>query len=146
MRLAIDASSLVSEGLRARGRRLFAHPDLDLIVAADAWAETEHELRKRVALIVERRNLEATDANQIFDEVVTAITTYVTPVTGEVYIHNLDEAYRRIPRDQRDAPTVALALTLDCGIWTADYDFFGCGVPVWVTETLQAHLDARDGH
>jgi predicted nucleic acid-binding protein len=68
----------------------------------------------------------------------------VTPVTDEVYAPNLEEAYRRIPRDRRDAPTVALALTLDCGIWTADYDFFGCGVPIWVTHTLQAHLDAHD--
>ncbi len=144
MRLAVDASSLVAEGVRARGRRLFAHPDLDLAVAADAWSETEHELRKRVALIVERRNLGAADATEIRDEILAAITAYVTPVTNEVYAHTLSEAYRRIPPDPRDAPTVALALTLGCGIWTADYDFFGCGVPVWVTETLQAHLDAHD--
>jgi predicted nucleic acid-binding protein len=39
-------------------------------------------------------------------------------------------------RDPGDAPTLALALTLDCGIWTSDHDFFGCGMPVWSTETL----------
>lgn len=48
---------------------------------------------------------------------------------------------RRIPRDPNDAPTVALALALDCGIWTNDNDFFGCGVPVWTTETLLLHLE-----
>ncbi|MGD9889665.1 MAG: PIN domain-containing protein [Dehalococcoidia bacterium] len=145
MRLAVDTSTLVAEGVRARGRRLFAHSDLDLVVAADAWSETEHELRKRVALIAGRRNLKASDAIQIFDEILAAITACVASVTNEVYVHNLNEASRRIPRDQRDAPTVALALTLDCGIWTADYDFFGCGVPVWITEMLLAHLDAHDG-
>ncbi len=43
------------------------------------------------------------------------------------------------------APTVALALALDCGIWTNDRDFFGCGLPVWVTETLRAHLGGQSG-
>ena len=53
-----------------------------------------------------------------------------------------DVARRRVPRDPNDWPTVALALTLECGIWTADADFLGCGVATWTTETLQLHLDA----
>jgi predicted nucleic acid-binding protein len=40
---------------------------------------------------------------------------------------------------------VALALTLDCGIWTADQDFFGCGLPVSTTETLTLHLRGSAG-
>jgi hypothetical protein len=59
MRLAVDASTLIAEVLRVRGRKLIAHPALELVVAADAWNETEHELRKRVALLVERGHLEA---------------------------------------------------------------------------------------
>jgi predicted nucleic acid-binding protein len=51
------------------------------------------------------------------------------------------EARDRIPRDPNDWPTVALALALGCGIWTADRDFFGCGVPVWTTETLLTHVE-----
>ena len=43
-----------AEALRVRGRAFLAHPALDLIVAADAWNETEHELRKRMVLLVER--------------------------------------------------------------------------------------------
>lgn len=54
MQLVIDASTLVAEALRARGRKLLAHSSLDLVVAAEAWSETQHELRKRVALLVER--------------------------------------------------------------------------------------------
>jgi predicted nucleic acid-binding protein len=46
----------------------------------------------------------------------------------------------RIPRDPNDWPTVALALSLGIGIWTNDYDYFGCGIPVWTTQTLLTHL------
>jgi len=41
-------------------------------------------------------------------------------------------------------PTVALALALDCGIWTTDNDFLGCGLPVWTPETLLLHLETLD--
>lgn len=144
MRLVVDASTLVAEALRARGRTLLLHPNLDLLVASEVWGETEHELRKRVALLVERGHLQADPATQLLDDVLAAIAVRVTLVDPEAYAPRLDEARQRIPRDAKDAPTVALALTLDCGIWTNDRDFFGCGVPVWVTETLQAHLGSQD--
>ena len=144
MRLAVDASTLIAEVLRVRGRKLIAHPALELVVAADAWNETEHELRKRVALLVERGHLEAIPATLLLDEALTTTAARVTLVSVDVYADRLEEARRRIPRDPRDAPTVALALTLECGIWTGDHDFFGCGVPVWVTETLLGHLEARE--
>jgi predicted nucleic acid-binding protein len=144
MRLAVDASTMVAEALRARGRAILAHPSLDLIVAAEAWSETEHELRKRVALLVAHGHLEAEPATQLLDDVLATLAVRVTLVPQEVYADRMEEARRRIPRDAKDAPTVALALTFDCGIWTNDRDFFGCGLPVWVTETLQQHLSAQD--
>ena len=144
MQLVVDASTLVAEVLRARGRRLLAHPALDLVMAADAWNETEHELRKRVALVVERGHLEAAPAALLLDEALATIAARVTIASSEVYTARLAEARRRIPRDPRDAPTVALALMLNCGIWTRDQDFFGCGLPVWTTETLQLHLETQE--
>jgi hypothetical protein len=30
---------------------------------------------------------------------------------------------------------------MDCGIWTADRDFFGCGLPVWTTESLLRYVE-----
>jgi len=73
------------------------------------------------------------------------IAARVTVVPPEVYAARLDAARRRIPRDPQDTPTVALALALDCGIWTADRDFFGCGLPVWTTETLIMQLKGIAG-
>ncbi len=145
MRLAVDASVLVAEALRVRGRRLLANPSLDLFVADEAWDETQHELSRRVALLVERGRLEAVLAEELLGEVLKTLALGVTRVPAEAYSDQMEEAMRRIPHDLRDAPTVALAMTLGCGIWTADRDVFGCGVPVWTTETLTLQLGPREG-
>lgn len=144
MRLVADASTLVAEALRARGRRLLAHPALDLSVAAVTLGETQHELHKRVALLVDRGHLEEILAAQLLEDALAAIAGRVVAMPPEAYADRMEEALWRVPRDPRDAPTVALALTLDCGIWTADYDFFGCGLPVWTTETLQRYLEGLE--
>ncbi|MDP8923427.1 MAG: PIN domain-containing protein [Chloroflexota bacterium] len=69
-------------------------------------------------------------------------TSSVAVVPSNEYAGALAEAYRRVPRDPRDASTVALAPTVGCAILTVDYDFCGCGVPVWTVETLLLHLEA----
>jgi len=52
-----------------------------------------------------------------------------------------DEAKQRIQeRDIADWPLVALALALDCSIWTEDNDFFGVGVATWRTSTVEIYL------
>jgi hypothetical protein len=85
MRLVVDASTLAAEALRARGPKLLAHPLLDLFVAADAWSETEHELRKPVALLVERGHLEVAPAMQLLDEVLATLAARVSLVPRDVY-------------------------------------------------------------
>lgn len=84
-----------------------------------------------------------TPATQLLNEALTTVAARVRLVPPAVYANRLEEARSRIPRDARDTPTVALALTLDCGIWTNDHDFFGCGVPIWVTETLIRYLETH---
>jgi predicted nucleic acid-binding protein len=143
MRLVVDASALVAEVLRARGRELLTHPTLDLALAEETWGETEHELRKRVALLAERGIFPPLRATQILDEALATVAARVTVVSPDVYADRMEEARCRIPRDPHDAPVVALALALNCGIWTGDRDFFGCGVAVWITETLLARLQGK---
>ncbi|HEY7034897.1 MAG TPA: PIN domain-containing protein [Thermomicrobiales bacterium] len=140
MRLVIDASTVVAEGLRDRGRELLARDDLDITIAVEAWAEAEHELRKRVATIVQRASERGEEVNQLNDRVNSVgrlLKVSPRPPPAEMW----EEARWRIPQDPRDIPTVALALWLDCGIWTFDRDFFGCGLPVWSTEVLQSYVD-----
>lgn len=48
MIIVADASMLVGELLRRRGRELFARNDLRVVVAEEQWDETEHELTRHV--------------------------------------------------------------------------------------------------
>jgi len=108
MRLVVDASILVAEVLRVRGREFLMHPALDLALAEETWGETEHELRKRVALLIERGIFSRSVATQLLDEVLATIGARVSVLPADIYANRLDEARQRIPRDRHDAPVIAL--------------------------------------
>ena len=54
MIVVADASVLVGELLRQRGRELLLHPNLRVLVAEHQWEETEHELSGRLEILVAR--------------------------------------------------------------------------------------------
>jgi predicted nucleic acid-binding protein len=145
MRLAIDANVLVSEALRERGRQLLQNPELDLFIATETRNEAEYEIRRRIDIMTTRGFTTAEQAPQSLDFALGVISTALTTVASARYAPYLEEARKRIPRDPGDAPTVALALALACGIWTSDYDFFGCGVATWTTETIRIQLSGTPG-
>ena len=140
MKLASDASALVAEALRARGRRLISHHHLNLYVAPPTWSETVHEIGRRLDAMVRHGQVNALRRDLVFAEATVLLSERVTVVPEPEYVGYEAEACDRIPRDPNDWPTVALALSLGCGIWANDHDFFGCGVPVWTTETLLTHV------
>ena len=43
-------------------------------------------------------------------------------------------------RDPDDWPILAAALALGCPIWTEDTDFFGCGVAIWTSRSVDMFL------
>ncbi len=141
MRLVADASVLVGELLRARGRQLLANRTLQLYVPERAWDETVHELRSRTDGMVGQGRLSRTTADELLAAAIALVETAVVIVPEEVYGTVRDRAVRRLPRDPEDWPTVALAMVLDADIWTSDADFLGCGVPTWTTDTLMAELE-----
>ena len=141
MRLVVDANILVGELLRARGRELIADKRLELFLAAKVWEEAQHELRKRVDIIAEQKNLSEEIATAILAVATTSAEQRLT-VSDEIeYSHFKQEALARIPRDPDDWHSVALALTRETDIWTQDKDFLGCGVGTWTSETLRARLN-----
>ena len=142
MKLAADASALVAESLRARGEGIIRHDDLDLYITVPTWSEVEHELDRRLTAMVQQGRLESARRERVLAETLTALANNLTIVTEAEYGQYEAEARDRVPRDPNDWPTVAVALALDAGIWTNDRDFFGCGVPVWTTQTLLTHLSA----
>jgi len=54
VKLAADASALVAESLRARGEHIIKHDDLDIYIAVPTWSEVEHELGRRLTLMVQQ--------------------------------------------------------------------------------------------
>ena len=141
MIVVVDASVLVSEVLRKRGRDLFAHPDLRCVVAEEQWEEAEHELEKRVSVIVGQGRLTAEQAGLVHQAVRDLLDAGVIEVIpSSSYEHLEAVARRRVPRDPKDWAPVALALALNVGILTGDNDFLGCGCPTWTVETLSREL------
>jgi hypothetical protein len=133
---------LVGELLRERGPPLFRHPDLLVFVAEQQLEEAEHELERRLSVLESRglgedrrRELED-DIQALFDE------KAIGPVARGHYEHLHETAARRVPRDERDWPTVAASIALDAAILTADNDFLGCGRATWTVETLIAELES----
>jgi predicted nucleic acid-binding protein len=139
-----DASVLVAELLRERGRTLISDPRLRVAVAEDQWSETQHELGRRVALLVAHARLTDEQASRIQQAIVSLVASQVIDVIPRaVYEHMEETARRRVPRDPDDWPPVALALTLNAGMLTGDYDFLGCGCPTWTVDTLREELGQR---
>lgn len=80
-------------------------------------------------------------ANLLEQEVLRRLPMLVTPVPHEAYADLEPEARRRLRgRDEADWPIVALALRLDCPIWTEDQDLFGTGIPTWTTDRIEIYL------
>jgi predicted nucleic acid-binding protein len=141
-----DASALVGELLRKRGRELLMHPDLRVLVAEQQWDEVEHELSRRLGILESRVGL-TTDQREALERAVNDLieTRVIEVVPNDTYAALEEIATERVPRDQRDWPTVALAMALDVGILTGDNDFLGCGCPTWTVETLSRELERQAG-
>jgi predicted nucleic acid-binding protein len=141
-----DASVLVGELLRKRGRELVMRPDLHIVVAEHQWEETEHELSRRLGVLESNGRLSA-EQRLSLEQAVSGLvdTRTIEVVPREAYASLEETAIGRIPRDRRDWPTVALAMVLDTGILTGDNDFLGCGCPTWTVETLRRELERQQG-
>jgi len=111
--VAADASVLVGELIRKRGRQLISHPALRVFVAEEQWEESLVEAH--VLSIVPR----------------------------EIYEDLEEKALARVPRDPRDWPTVAAAIALNAAILTEDADFLGCGCPTWTFQTLSTEIQSQ---
>jgi predicted nucleic acid-binding protein len=143
MIVVADASVLVGELLRQRGRELLLNSRLRVLVAEDQWEETEHELAQRLDVLESRAILTTMQRRTVERSVRLLIETRAIEVAPRDAYASLEEiARRRVPRDVRDWPTVALAIALDAAILTGDNDFLGCGCPTWTFETLRQELDA----
>jgi predicted nucleic acid-binding protein len=143
MILVVDASTLVGELVRKRGRALFRRRDVQFLVADEQWLETERGLERRLETL--RTRIDPADAEALADAVRAVVDSGALRIVPRDVYAAQEAAARRRVRDQTDWPTVALALAADAAILTADQDFFGSGVATWTYGTLAAELEAQSG-
>lgn len=140
MRLVVDASLLVGQLLREKGRRRLADPRLELFIPEQMLEEVERELPKRVRAFARAHDLEPALADELGATCLEAVAANVAVVHEPVYAGLEDEAQSRSVRDPNDWPLVASALALSAGIWTADDDLLGVGIATWTVDTLDNWL------
>ena len=141
MIVVADASVLVAALARARGLALFLDSRLRAVVAEEQWSEAQYEIDRRLDLRAARGHLSDDQRVRIQSDIRSILDRGSIEVARlQTYAQLERVARRRIPRDPNDWPTVALAIALNAGILTNDYDFFGCGCPTWTVETLRAEL------
>lgn len=134
--LVTDTNVLVSELLRARGRRWLAQPGPRLFVTQRVDVELRYELARRLQAVGERGQLTPELLTRMHAEALLLYREKVTVLPAEQYAALETVARPRIPGDPDDWPSVALALLLGAALWTEDRNFFGCGLSVWRTESL----------
>ena len=69
------------------------------------------------------------------------LRSLVEPLSQDTFAGYEGAARQRLRgRDEEDWPILAAALSLACGIWTEDTDFFGAGIVVWTTDRVELFL------
>lgn len=145
MLIVVDANMLVGELLRKRGREILADENLEVVVSERARSEAGYEIARRFEAMVSGTGMDGGEADEL-REAASGLLEGVVVMPEILYGGYMEEAHERIPRDDADAPNVALALALDSdadrcrGIWTNDKDYLGCGVATWTTETLRPQI------
>jgi len=72
------------------------------------------------------------------------LQSLVVSVDAESYgVSEADARERLRGRDEDDWPVLAIALALNCAVWTEDTDFFGTGVAVWTSNRIEIFLKAQ---
>lgn len=132
-RLVLDANILIRGCLGMRVRSLIADyaSQVDFFAAEANVAEASSYLTELAA----KRGLDP----QICQEAFLSLMQVVQSMESALIETARQEALERI-RDPADWPALALALQLECAVWTEDRDFFGTGVATWTTATVQRYL------
>ena len=124
-RLVIDANILIRAALGRRVKEtLVSHAEpVDFFAPDIAFDDAEEHLP---AVLTKFDRVAQIDPALAF---LNQLRSIVAAVPEEAFRDIKDEALARIQRDPDDWPVLAVAMLLDCPIWTEDNDFFGTGVP-----------------
>ncbi len=136
----LDANILIRAVLGAKVPALINDHAADVVflTAEEAFNDASTYLPR----VLERRGVDQA-TEQVALEKLEALRRIVRTVSDDAYTHLEASARERLKRrDEDDWPYLALALLLDCPIWTEDTDFFGCGAAVWTTDRVGLYLQS----
>lgn len=139
-RLVIDANILIRAVLGHRVKEtLTGHAtDVDFFAPEVAFDDAEKHLP---AVLTKFNRTDEIEPALVFLDQLHGI---VAAVPEDAYVDIKADALARIQRDPDDWPVLAVAMLLDCPIWTEDNDFFGTGVPTWTTDRIDIYLTPPD--
>ena len=134
-RLVLDANILLRAAWGSKVRKL-----LDTYESAVGFFAPDvcfADARKYIPHIAKRRGVDPTAGLQVLEQ----LEQIVEVVDCSLYEAHESSARSRIAsRDVKDWPVVAVAMLLDCPIWTEDQDFFGSGIATWSTTNIELYL------
>lgn len=134
--LVLDANILVRAVLGRRVRRLvemYAAQGIQFFAPAIAFEEAKGYL----PALLEKRGTATADLSATRDH----LQRFIESVDHDLYGAYEHEARTRLQgRDEGNWPLLAAALAMACPVWTEDTDFFGTGVPLWITNCTEIFL------
>jgi predicted nucleic acid-binding protein len=141
----LDANVLVNELLKRRGIRWISGGSVELSITDRVLEEVREHLPRRLGDMVKLGQIDQEQAATAGQRAFALMEKYIGVVpTGDVRRHR-EVAKRRIPGDEDDWPTAALALTTGLAIVTENRKhFWGCGIAIWSVERFLAELQALE--
>jgi predicted nucleic acid-binding protein len=137
--LVLDANILIRAILGRRVRQIietYEPQGLRFFTPDVAFDDAE----KYLPLLLKKRGISHADLPGSLDY----LRSVIEPVHAELYRLFENEALLRLRgRDEDDWPVLATALGLGSGVWTEDADFFGTGIAVWTTNSVEIFLKAQ---
>ena len=133
--LALDANILIRAVLGRRVRAILtAYAGIVPFFVVDTVAQEAH---LRLPEILAKRQKDPQLGLAVLAEVLEQIDVVELAFYEDF---EKDAKSRLVRRDLQDWPTAALALALDCPIWTEDNDFFRTGIATWTTDRVEIFL------
>jgi predicted nucleic acid-binding protein len=133
--LVLDANILIRAALGTKVRGIIERHAHHAGLFVPDWCVAE--AREHLPALIAKRRWDAGLVMTALDAVIALLHVAEMPM----YAGAMDEAAARLAkRDPHDADVLALALTLQCPIWTEDQDFFGTGVATWTSSQVERYL------
>lgn len=135
--VVVDANILIRAVLGQKVRQLFvAFSDKVAFITPQVYVDDAYRYLPNLLL---KRGVDPQQALLFLQELMTIIQV-IDDVLLEDYQLFAKKLLRQ--RDENDWPILAVALLLNCPIWTEDQDFFGVGVATWTTANIGLFLES----